>query len=397
MLIERATAYIAILLSFFNGASAFLNLFTKGKPSAEGAVKATTTPDAYAISSSELQRLQSWTNASIFFNTQDSTASYLVKYRELLADCNRGKKTSLQLWDEFRASTADHDKKKKKKNPDLRETSNFSELASLYRANKLITTRLGSVESQFIAAVGYGSPWCGQSGRGSEGMQTNAGMYFKNQTDQRNVITWWLSETIDIVRHSVLTSCLVFLHLDLLVWAHIGVKGHYYNWGNHDLFKIILRESDSKMILYLGQATDSMQAGYENLQNVWKFNVSNFSFHTVYIPQSTRGTSQPNSSMIDVASNIVDYIDSRYSTFDTAVLGCGAWGPPLMNLLRKKYGETKNLMYLGSETYQLFGVKTRQLGLSKDKDANKHKLVPVAEHPDEESIAHIDSGKYWRY
>jgi len=140
-----------------------------------------------------------------------------------------------------------------------------------------------------------------------------------------------------------------------------------------------------------------MQAGYENLQNVWKFNVSNFSFHTVYIPQSTRGTSQPNSSMIDVASNIVDYIDSRYSTFDTAVLGCGAWGPPLMNLLRKKYGETKNLMYLGSETYQLFGVKTRQLGLGKDKDANKHKLVPVAEHPDEESIAHIDSGKYWRY
>jgi len=386
--------FIAIFVSSFNGVSAF-NLFKGKRSAADNAVKATTTPDASAISTGEREGLQSWTNASMFFNAQDSSAAYLVKYRELLADCNRGKKTSLQLWDEFRASAANHNKKKK--NPDLRESSKFSDLAALYRANKLITTRLGSIESQFIAAAGYGSPWCGQNEHStSEGMQTNAGMYFRNQTDQRNVMAWWLSETIDIVRHSVLTSCLVFLHLDLLVWAHIGATGYYYNWGNHDLFKIILRESESKMVLYLGQATDSMQAGYENLQNVWKFNVSNFSFHTVYIPQSTRGMSQPNSSMINVASNIVDYIDSRYSSFDTAVLGCGAWGPPIMNLLRKKYGKTKNLMYLGSETYQLFGVRTRQLGLGKDKDANKHNLVPVAEHPDEGSIAHIDSGKYWR-
>jgi hypothetical protein len=350
-------------------------------------------PDPHAISGSELRRLKSWKVAASFFNAQDSSATYLMKYRELLADCNRNKKTSLQLWNEFRASTGNITEKQ---NPDLHESFNFSELIPLYRANKLITTRLGSIEGKFVAGVGYGSPWCGQDEHGSEGMQTNAGMYFKNQTDQKKVMSWWLSETTDIIRHSVLTSCLAFLHLDLLVWAHVGVTGRYYNWGNHDLFKIILKESDSKMVLYLGQATESMQAGYKNLQNVWKFPVSNFTFHTVYVPQSTRGMPQPNSSMIDVVSDIVNYIDSKYSNFDTAVLGCGAWGPPIMNLLRKKYGDTRNLLYIGSETYQMFGVKTRQLGLS-DKDANKKKLVPVAEHPDEGNIAHIDGGKYWKF
>lgn len=276
------------------------------------------------------------------------------------------------------------------------ESRDFRKLASLYRENKLVTTRLGSVESQFIAAAAYGSPWCGQMEYGSEGMQTNAGLYFINETDSHAVLSWWLSQTIDIVRNSVLTSCLSFLHLDLLVWTHAGVSGEYYNWGNHELFKIVLRESDSKMVLYLGQATQSMAAGYKNLRNVWKFPISNFTFNTVYIPQSTRGLPIPNVSMIDMANGIVDSIDRRYPNFDTAVLGCGAWGPPLMNLLRKKYSGTRNLLYLGSETYQLFGVQTRKLGLGSDKDANKHRLVPVQESPGDDSVMHIDGAKYWK-
>ena len=77
-----------------------------------------------------------------------------------------------------------------------------------------------------------------------------------------------------------------------------------------------------------------------------------------------------------------------------AVFGCGAWGPPLMNLLRLRYGQTKNLMYIGSSTYNLFGVRTRGVNLDRDKDANATNQIYAKERA-HSAILHIDGGKYW--
>ena len=39
-------------------------------------------------------------------------------------------------------------------------------------------------------------------------------------------------------------------------------------------------------------------------------------------------------------------------------LGCGAYGPPIINILRKKY-PNKNLCYLGAECYKMFGIYSK--------------------------------------
>ena len=43
---------------------------------------------------------------------------------------------------------------------------------------------------------------------------------------------------------------------------------------------MILQNSGGKKILYLGQATESVKAGYNNLHRYWKFNVPKFILYT---------------------------------------------------------------------------------------------------------------------
>ena len=314
---------------------------------------------------------------------------FAMKWRQLLSDCTSNEMAWPELWEEMSTPKT----KTPWKRDLLSQNKNFSTLIQAYRENRLITTRLGNVESTFLAAVAFAAPWHVCSGNSDERMQTNAGLYFKSDEDRRAVHLWWTSHTIEMIRNSYLTSCISFLWTDLFLWSLVGVQErHYYDWA--DLYKIILRYSDGKKVLYVGQATESMAAGFQNLVNVWNFQVSNFSLSTVYVPQTTRGMPMPSGSMIEEANKIVDHIDRNHSDFDTAVFGCGAWGPPLMNLLRLRYGKTKNLMYIGSDTYRLFGVRTRGVNLDRDKDANATNQIYAKERA-HSAILHIDGGKYW--
>jgi len=367
-------------------------------PLAEGVVLAVATA---AVKLPKCAKLDDYVMARSFYHSQESAGMYVVKWRKLLADCRAKEVQHPEIWQEFSECRRKKKVPGEPRNYDLKQGKNFTVLVNLYKRNKLVTTRLGNVESSFLSYWGYGAPWHVQSEDSDLKMQTNAGLYYKNESDRRAVNAWWTGHTIDIIRSSQPTSCIAFLPMDLFAWSLIGLQHvRYYDWGlgadpESSLVKIVLKHSEQKKILYLGQATESVEAGYRNLKNVWPL-VSNFTLYTMHVPQTTLGMPQPKLSIIEEAPRIVERVHELYSDFDTAVLGCGAWGPPLMNLLRRKYGASRNLMYLGSETYNLFGVRTKHIAIGKDAEANASMEIEARESVKSGTgLGGIDGGKYW--
>jgi hypothetical protein len=282
-------------------------------------------------------------------------------------------------------------------NSDLQELKNFDEIIEKYKNNNLITTRLGCVESGFLTNYFYKTKIDNQQFLPldcvDKYMKENAGLYYKNEADKQKVLDWWCEQTNEIIYNSVITSCYAFLHIDLLLWSNMNIKGNYYNWG--PLHKIILQHSENKKILYIGNGVESIKVGYERgLQNAWNFPVSKFSLNYYKTPQTTINMDYPDNDMIETTNRMAEEIVNSYSDFDTAILGCGAYGPPLTNILSKKL-PNKNFVYLGSDCYKMFGIYSDGMPIPRDNDVNKDGWMQVVEQCDPR-CRNIDAGKYWK-
>ena len=283
-------------------------------------------------------------------------------------------------------------------NSDLRDEDNLDDLVNLYLQNKLITTRMGSVESTFILKELFGLVFndhikdaCDRYGKDYL-LRANAGFYCKDEAEKQMVINWWIERTLSAIKKSVLTSCFCVLHYDLILWASLNLKGVFYNWGY--LPKLILQNSYKKTILYIGSGVKSIQCGYDRgVQKAWTFHVPNFELQTLETPQTTLGMPYPDKSIKETTEKLIDTIINEYTNFDTAIFGCGAYGPPLIDLLSEKL-TGKNLIYLGSACYTMFGIYSHEMHIP-EQETIKENWVEVLEEYDER-LSNIDGGKYWK-
>ena len=290
-----------------------------------------------------------------------------------------------------------HYKKKDKIiNVDMIESTNqINEMTELYNLNSLITSRLGCVESAFIIKYIYNFNLPSHLLRHDDidkNMRTNAGFYYNNQENKKEICDWWCNETIELLNNSTPTSCYCVINFDIPLWSLINLKKKFYNYG--DVHKIILKNSEGKKILYIGNGVTSIKKGFEiGLQNMWNFPVSNFSMYYLKTPQTTEGCKYPNNSIKETCEVILKEIQEKYSDFDTAILGCGAYGPPLINSLRKIY-KKKNIIYLGSDCFKMFGVYSHMMPLV-DPCAKKENWIDIVDELPSGCENHPEP-KYWK-
>lgn len=285
-------------------------------------------------------------------------------------------------------------------NNDIIEATNIDELLELYKIKKLITIRLGCVESSFLIEniseidTRYHLS-CPDGKRGNDKyMKTNAGLYYSNDAKKEKVCKWWITNTEELVKNSILTSCFCFLNFDLVLWSLLGIKNKILY--NFDLIpQIILQNSEGQKILFVGNNVDSIRTSYNNgIQNMWNFDISKFEMYFIKTPQTTLGMEYPDKNMIHSTNKIVDEISEKYSDFDTAIFACGAYSAPLINILRKKY-DNKNLIYLGSKAFEMFGVYSKGMPLQNRSDMKKENWIEVVETLPEGCQQHPEP-KYWK-
>ena len=281
-------------------------------------------------------------------------------------------------------------------NTDIIESTNQTEeLIDLYKQNRLITTRMGCVESAFIMKYVFDFDLPSQLSRTTDldyNMRKQTGFYYKNDNMREEISKWWCDQTIDLILSETITSCYCVMQFDLFLWALLNLKKKFYNYGA--ISKILLQHSEGKKILYIGSAVESIKAGYDRgLQNAWKFPVSNFSMYYLKTPQTTTGCPYPHSSIKETCEILIKEIDEKYNDFDTAVLGCGAYGPPIINMLRKKYSN-KNICYLGSACYKMFGIYSWGMPMTYYSDAIKENWIEVLESAPPGTESHPEK-KYW--
>lgn len=281
-------------------------------------------------------------------------------------------------------------------NTDLVESTNpEQELTELYKQNALVTTRMGCVESLFILThLGMSIPSHLKQGYEIDYyMKRNAGFYYKDSIRQKELRDWWINETIELIRFGTITSCYVFLGYDLILWSALNIKKKYYNYDY--LTKVILQNSDGKKLLYIGNGVESIKTGYERgVQKAWSFRVSSFSMYYVKTPQTTLGCDYPDESIKETCETLIEEINNHYADFDTAILGCGAYGPPLINKMRKNY-PNKNIVYLGSDCYKMFGIYSNAMPFHMRCNAVTENWIEVVEDKPMGTENHPEP-KYWK-
>ena len=287
------------------------------------------------------------------------------------------------------------------KNNDMVESNNqYDELTAMYKNNSLIAFRPGCVEISFALSYVFNTKIpsshlnVNKSSKLDKYIKANAGLYYRDSSRRTEVLNWWTDHFIDLLKNCTYTPYYCGLHYDLVMLAMLNMKGKLYDCG--ELYKVILENSEGKKILYVGNAVESIRAGYERgLQNVWKFPVSNFSMYYLKTPQTTTGMEYPHDTMIETCHDIIQQIDYNYSDFDTAIFGCGAYGSSLINILRKKYPQ-KNLVYLGSDCFKMFGVKINMQPWEEwDSNVNKDTVIDIVESLPDGCKNHPEK-KYWK-
>lgn len=282
-------------------------------------------------------------------------------------------------------------------NNDLVESTTTSHLVDLYKNNKLITIRLGCVESNFLIENSFdlmtrnhmSQPYGKRAN--DKFMTENAGLYYTYPRDKKRVHEWWCNNTKELLNNSVLMSCFCFLNFDLPLWALMDLKGNFYNF---DLLKsIVLRNSGNKKILFIGYNVETIKHGHNNLDKMWNFEIPKFSMYFVKTPQTTSGMIYPDATMIETTDKIIAEIEN-FSDFDVALVSCGAYSAPIINILRKKY-ENKNLLYTGSKIFEIFGSYSHGMPKSNDIEANKDNWFEVLETRPEGCKNHPEP-KYWK-
>jgi hypothetical protein len=281
-------------------------------------------------------------------------------------------------------------------NNDIVESVNqVEELTRLYLEGNLVSSRMGCIETMFL--LKYNFEFDGKYHKRlnindiDKEMRDHTGLYYTNDKDR--ILRWWSDNTIEFIKKSILCSSYNVLNFDLILWSKLNIKGaKFYNYCH--LGKIVLKSSEGKRILYIGSAVKSIEYGYNKIHKIWsKIPISNFKMYYLETPITTTGNIYPDENIIITVEKLVNTINEKYSDFDTAILGCGCYGPPIINYLSKIY-KGKNLLYLGSACYTIFGAYTDMMPIN-DSDITLDECFLVLEDLPEGCIAHPEK-KYWK-
>jgi hypothetical protein len=265
--------------------------------------------------------------------------------------------------------------------------NHIDRLVGMFKKKKLITQRMGSVETSFLLRYKYNitKPLYAKDSPpyplGCK-MKMNAGMYY-TQKNSVSTMDWWCRHAIELIKTSVWTSTrsleYCYTH-GLLLAALNNVRGEYYVWS--DLMKLLPFMANQR-VLFVGAASDSVQSAFKkNPESTLLPDSCNL--HCVDVPQTTTGCKLPDVPMSVTVDRIIEKVSQTCPKFDTAILACGAYAPPITNKLRNRFPNT-NILYFGSMANRVFSIKCRafMLGVNPCKE-----LAPP-------NANKIDGGRYW--
>ena len=273
-----------------------------------------------------------------------------------------------------------------------------SEIIEKLKNNSLTTIRLGNVESEFLIKYMTSIKLPGDYNSKFEidyKMRTNAGLYYKNSEDRKDVLKWYVDNFLELVKNDevVLTSCYAFLKWDLILYSHLNISNKkLYNW---ELFtKVLLTNIDYKKILVISNAVDILKKSFDrNLQTVYKITLSQIdSINYIKTPQTTIGSEYIDDNIMITCDNIYNQI--KLYDFDIVLLACGAYGCPISNFINKNYS-SKSVIYLGSLIYTIFGIYSNGIPIPNYDFIHKDKFIEIEEKCPEH-CKNIDQGKYWK-
>ena len=180
---------------------------------------------------------------------------------------------------------------------------------------------------------------------------------------------------IELIRICTPTISVGFANYDLPLLSQLDITTTCYNYAS--IWRILLENIGGKTLLYIGNAVKSIEyAKSVGLNNIWKFHVDDFNLKCVKTPQTTSGSRNfPHNNMIETTENILDEIEN-IGHFDCVILGCGVYGAPLINELRKRYTNT-NIVYLGSDCFKMFGILTPKMRWDLSQEETK-RLVEIS-------------------
>lgn len=285
------------------------------------------------------------------------------------------------------------------KNKDLIINYNDS-LVTQFQNNQLITIRLGSVESRFLINNYFHKIFCTEDyPKDDSQMKSNAGMYYTNPQDKENINSWWIDNTIDLLKNKNTTHlpCFLCLHYDLYILSLLDIK--------NKIIDTYIRQSElieyfyNRNIIVISNGIEDMEKSYNlGLQRLYNIPIQEEKIRISFIkcPQTTTGMSVPHKHMKETTEEIMNLIEKQYHNFDTILFCCGGYSSVLINLLSKKYNN-KNLLYFGSELYTLFGLYSNGI----EKPNNRQQLFNVSNFleissPCPPACKNIDNGKYWK-
>ena len=281
----------------------------------------------------------------------------------------------------------------------MNKNVDYDDFKNSFDSNCLVTSRIGCVESSFILKYKYNqrvknSHFDYTTKENDFYMKKNAGLYYKNKNNKKKVLDWWIKNACEFIEKSTLTSCFSVLNYDLALWKALNLKDkNFYNWG--ELHKFILKNSCGKKLLYVGNGVKSIEHSFSNniFKKGWNFAINDFSLECLECPQTTLGMPYPDESIIETTEILFKKICDL--DFDTAIFGCGAYGPPLINYLNNHFKQNKNLIYLGSSCFSMFCIYSEGMPINyNDTDVISENWIKVLEKCPEQ-CKNIDAGKYW--
>lgn len=287
-------------------------------------------------------------------------------------------------------------------NKDIIINSNVEELIEKYKSGNLITCRLGCSETSFLLNCHFGKsiindhigPY--KNRHDDKHFKNCCGMYYTKEEDRIKVHEWWCNNTLELLgkKNITITSAYLVLAYDLLLYSLLDLKNktlHPWNQQNY-----LIPYFEGQKILVISNGINSMRHVYElGLQKMYNAKLPEFSMDFCFMPQTTPGMPFPHNNMIETAESVINEIEKNYYEFNTALLACGSYTAPLINILSKKFSN-RNFLYLGSSLYTMFGLYSK--GIQKpEHEGNFYCLDNFMHIPEKcpEACKHIDGGKYW--
>jgi hypothetical protein len=249
-------------------------------------------------------------------------------------------------------------------------------LIEQFQNNQLVTVRLGSVESRFLINNYFHKDfYTSDYPKDDSQMKSNTGMYYIDPNDKENIHSWWIENTISLLKNKNTTHlpCFLCLHYDLYILSLLNIK--------NKIIDTYIRQSElieyfhNRNIIVISNGIEDMEKSYNlGLQRLYNIPISESKLQISFIkcPQTTTGMPVPHKHMKETTEDIVNTIEKKYNNFNTILFCCGGYSSVLINILSKKY-TNKNLLYFGSELYTLFGLYSNGI----EKPNNRQALFNV--------------------